>query len=214
MEGNDFAAYTQAITYGKAGNKEKAFEIIRAVGRTNPNDLKIIFWGMYTAPNVERAQHLLDRAKLIDPDNKILPQAEIWLTNEKYKLPHPVEGYSLFPPDRHLGQTSQSQFFVQQEVLPIQLPAAPMPPAYPVQQYYQPAPQMYIVPQPIIIQTAPVYVCPYCRSPMPPITNTRISTGGWITFAVLLIIFFPLCWVGLFSKTSYQYCGQCGVKFN
>jgi hypothetical protein len=60
-------------------------------------------WGIYTVPNVERAQILFDRAKLIDPGNNILPQAEMWLTNEKYRLPHPPGGYSLFPPDGHLA---------------------------------------------------------------------------------------------------------------
>lgn len=205
MNNNDLATYSQAISYAKVGYNEKAFELIKGISRTNPDNLNLLFWGVYTAPNHERAQTLLDRARMLAPNNEILSQAEIWLTNERYKLPHPPGGYSLFPPDSNLAQPISS-FIPSQEILPVAPP--------PVPQYYPAPSQTFILSQPVIVQTMPVYTCPYCHSHVPPLTNTRISTGGWITFAVLLILFFPLCWVGLFSKTSYKYCGQCGVKFN
>ena len=47
-------------------------------------------------------------------------------------------------------------------------------------------------------QSRPRYVeCRYCGSPERPYYTTVITDGGWITFAVLLLLFFPLCWIGL-----------------
>jgi len=31
--------------------------------------------------------------------------------------------------------------------------------------------------------------------------GTRISTGGWITFAILLAFCWPLFWIGLLSRS-------------
>lgn len=55
------------------------------------------------------------------------------------------------------------------------------------------------------------YRCPYCNSPYPPLSNRRISSGGWITFAVLVAIFFPIAWVGLLMQENYLRCSQCRV---
>jgi hypothetical protein len=59
---------------------------------------------------------------------------------------------------------------------------------------------------------APVLLCPYCGNRGPAITNSKISTGGWVTFVVLLIIFFPLCWIGLLIKEEYRVCSRCGSR--
>ena len=37
--------------------------------------------------------------------------------------------------------------------------------------------------------------CPYCDSSARPVVQSKISVGGWIVFAVLLLVFFPLCWL-------------------
>jgi DNA-directed RNA polymerase subunit RPC12/RpoP len=58
----------------------------------------------------------------------------------------------------------------------------------------------------------PVLRCPYCGNNAPAITNSKISTGGWVTFVVLLIIFFPLCWIGLLMKEQYRVCSRCGSR--
>jgi LITAF-like zinc ribbon protein len=58
----------------------------------------------------------------------------------------------------------------------------------------------------------PVLLCPYCGNSAPAITNSKISTGGWVTFVVLLIIFFPLCWIGLLIKEQYRVCSRCGSR--
>lgn len=54
--------------------------------------------------------------------------------------------------------------------------------------------------------------CPYCDTPAPPEIRTKVSGGGWVVFVVLLLVFFPLCWVGLLMKDEYRTCYDCGVK--
>jgi hypothetical protein len=45
-----------------------------------------------------------------------------------------------------------------------------------------------------------------------PKIEKRISTAGWITFAVLLVFFFPLFWIGLLIKEEVQVCQVCSSK--
>ena len=36
---------------------------------------------------------------------------------------------------------------------------------------------------------APYFTCPHCQGHTPPVRLRRISTGGWITFGVLMLLF-------------------------
>jgi hypothetical protein len=54
--------------------------------------------------------------------------------------------------------------------------------------------------------------CPYCDSDEPPAHRSDISAAGWITFAVLLMVCWPLCFIGLFIKEEYDVCRDCGRK--
>lgn len=56
------------------------------------------------------------------------------------------------------------------------------------------------------------YRCPNCMSQFLPRIERRISTTGWIVFAVLLVVFFPLFWVGLLIKEDVQVCPSCNVR--
>ena len=56
------------------------------------------------------------------------------------------------------------------------------------------------------------YRCPYCNTPYPPVSGRRISTSGWITFAVLITLFFPLAWVGLLMQENYLRCSYCRLN--
>ena len=55
------------------------------------------------------------------------------------------------------------------------------------------------------------YRCPRCMSQLMPMIERRISTGGWITFAILLIFFFPLFWIGLLIKEDVHVCPSCNT---
>ena len=52
--------------------------------------------------------------------------------------------------------------------------------------------------------------CPFCGSDRKPWYEEKVSTGGWIVFAFFLVVFFPLCWLGLLDKEEVRYCRDCG----
>ena len=71
------------------------------------------------------------------------------------------------------------------------LPLAPLP---------QPQPQP---------ASAQRFRCPHCQTTEPPVVARRISTAGWVVFFALLIMCFPLCFIGLFIKDEYRQCSWC-----
>lgn len=58
------------------------------------------------------------------------------------------------------------------------------------------------------------YRCPRCANQMMPRVVKRISTAGWITFAVLMVMFFPLFWIGLLIKEEVRICPFCNMQIN
>lgn len=58
----------------------------------------------------------------------------------------------------------------------------------------------------------PVLLCPYCGARAPTTVKSKISTGGWVVFAVLVFACLPLCWLGLLINEDYRLCGACGMK--
>lgn len=56
------------------------------------------------------------------------------------------------------------------------------------------------------------YRCPNCMSQFQPRVERRISTTGWIVFAVLLVLFLPLFWVGFLIKEDVYVCPSCDTR--
>jgi DNA-directed RNA polymerase subunit RPC12/RpoP len=54
--------------------------------------------------------------------------------------------------------------------------------------------------------------CPYCGSREVPVTRSKISAAGWVTFVVLLLFCLPLFWIGLLIKEEYRECYECGMR--
>ncbi len=77
-------------------------------------------------------------------------------------------------------------------------------------QEFKKAPLAYAQPQ----HFAQSFRCPNCMSAFPPKLEKKISTAGWITFAALLIFFFPLFWIGLLIKEDVVTCQSCNVRLN
>jgi RNA polymerase subunit RPABC4/transcription elongation factor Spt4 len=73
---------------------------------------------------------------------------------------------------------------------------------------YQKAPLAYHQPN----QIGQPYRCPHCMSQFAPRLERRISSAGWITFAVLLVFFFPLFWIGLLIKEDVPVCPSCNSR--
>lgn len=81
-------------------------------------------------------------------------------------------------------------------------PPAPLP--------QQTNPQMHVYQQPN--HPAQNYHCPRCASQLFPMYERKISTAGWIVFAVLLVTFFPLFWIGLLIKEDVRICPVCKLR--
>ena len=77
-------------------------------------------------------------------------------------------------------------------------------------QNFRQAPLAYQQPQ----QMNQPFRCPHCMSQYIPRIERRISTAGWIIFAVLLatVAFFWLCWIGLLIKEDVRVCSVCKCK--
>jgi hypothetical protein len=56
------------------------------------------------------------------------------------------------------------------------------------------------------------YLCQRCMNRFPPRYERRVSTAGWIVFAVLLVTFFPLFWIGLLIKEDVWVCQACNAR--
>jgi hypothetical protein len=71
-------------------------------------------------------------------------------------------------------------------------------------------------PSPAWQNSAPVtnygYRCPHCATQNFPRVERKISTAGWIVFAALLIVFFPIFWVGLLIKEDVKICPVCNAR--
>ena len=104
------------------------------------------------------------------------------------------------------------EFQTQNEARPQQRPTEQVKPLTnqfnPAQQNFGPAPLTYQQTR----QMGQPFRCPHCMSQYLPRIERRISTAGWITFAVLLVFFFPLFWIGLLIKEDVQVCQSCQTK--
>jgi RNA polymerase subunit RPABC4/transcription elongation factor Spt4 len=56
------------------------------------------------------------------------------------------------------------------------------------------------------------YRCPRCFSQHFPRYEKKISTAGWVVFAVLLVTFFPLFWIGFLIKEDVRICPMCNLR--
>src|SRR5262249_27253452 len=54
--------------------------------------------------------------------------------------------------------------------------------------------------------------CHWCGSREPFIPRQEMGQTGWIVFVVLLIFFFPLCWLALFVQERFWVCADCGAR--
>lgn len=56
------------------------------------------------------------------------------------------------------------------------------------------------------------YRCPHCGTQNFPRVERKISTAGWIVFAVLLLVFFPFFWIGFLIKEEVKICPVCNFR--
>jgi DNA-directed RNA polymerase subunit RPC12/RpoP len=120
-----------------------------------------------------------------------------------------------------VSDARQTQHIQQVQPIPNQtktLQNQQQPIVYPQQNnYQQPANLAYQPPQPLMQQQQQYavpfgYRCPRCGSQNSPQFVRKISTAGWIVFAVLLVTFFPLFWIGFLIKEDVRVCPICTTR--
>ena len=58
------------------------------------------------------------------------------------------------------------------------------------------------------------YRCPNCGTTVLPVIERRISTAGWVVFALLLVLTIIFFWIGLLMKENVSVCPVCRVKLS
>lgn len=58
------------------------------------------------------------------------------------------------------------------------------------------------------------YRCPRCGTTNLPFTKRQISTAGWITFSVLLVMTGILFWIGLLIREDVKVCSVCNYRIS
>ena len=122
------------------------------------------------------------------------------------------EGYEYSPPRAYSWKTDEFQVAekkpqkTQQPINRVQ----PLGNPYLTNQSVRPQPLVHQQPN----NMAYGYRCPRCASQALPNAVRKISTAGWITFAVLMVTFFPLFWIGLLIKEDVRVCPVCSLRIN
>ncbi len=76
---------------------------------------------------------------------------------------------------------------------------------------YQPPPSRFapVSNPPIVSQNFNGYRCPRCGTSATPIIKKKVSSGGWIVFVAMLLLCFPLFFIGLLMREDYCVCPAC-----
>jgi RNA polymerase subunit RPABC4/transcription elongation factor Spt4 len=119
--------------------------------------------------------------------------------------------YEFSPPRPYAWKTDEFQISESRsrrtDQINLQKPQQVQPLGNPYQTPNAPQPLAFHQPQ----NLAQDYRCPRCSSQLYPRFERKISQAGWITFAVLLVAFFPLFWIGLLIKEDVRVCPVCGL---
>ena len=60
-----------------------------------------------------------------------------------------------------------------------------------------------------------IFTCPFCSNEGPPIITKQVNAMGWVLFVILLLLFFPLCWLPFVisgCKDEIRKCAVCGGR--
>jgi hypothetical protein len=165
----------------------------------------------YPAPMPEPGYPALPLAPLYPQPYQHIPGSHPYQTQAYPALP----GYQPYP-DQNSGHTYPPPFFSPQANLqPPPYGHYKLPAWQPYQnQGYPPVRWNGLPNYGSYLERAGNYRCPHCNSTYPPLRNRRITTSGWITFGVLVLLFFPLSWIGLLMQENYLRCSQCRLTLS
>jgi hypothetical protein len=58
------------------------------------------------------------------------------------------------------------------------------------------------------------FICPYCDNPSVVVQKTKMSNTGIILLVILVVLFWPLFWIGFLIRDRYNICSVCGRMLN
>jgi len=76
------ALFNQAIALAQSGRKAEAYQCLISLMQTNPNDQNVLLWLVFTAPNIQESEVILNR---IPPTDSNFANARNWIAEEKKK---------------------------------------------------------------------------------------------------------------------------------
>ncbi len=119
------------------------------------------------------------------------------------------DNYEFEPPRPYVWktdelQTSESRARKTKQINQVQ----PLDNSFAGNQMPRPQPLAYRQPQNMAYASR----CPRCANQQIARHERKVSTVGWIVFAVLMVVFFPLFWIGLLIKEDVQFCSVCNLR--
>jgi RNA polymerase subunit RPABC4/transcription elongation factor Spt4 len=121
------------------------------------------------------------------------------------------DNYQFSPPHPYSWKTDELQIAENKPRKPQQIKQV-KPLGNPFSTFETPRPQPLAYRQPNNLANG--YHCPRCAAQVMPRVERKVSTTGWIVFAVLMVVFFPIFWIGLLIKEDVKICPVCNIKIN
>jgi hypothetical protein len=86
MTAGDLQAFNQAVQFAQSGQKSQAYQQLKGLLNSYPEDPGLILWLIFTSPQLLESQALLQRLAAVDPHNPSLTAAREWVTHQQTKL--------------------------------------------------------------------------------------------------------------------------------
>ncbi|MCX7640778.1 MAG: LITAF-like zinc ribbon domain-containing protein [Pyrinomonadaceae bacterium] len=117
---------------------------------------------------------------------------------------HNFESADFVPPPPHIWKTTEENFLTSEKENPRKVENSARTTFLESANYNQNTPPAF----------QPANYCWRCQKHVFPIIDKKISTAGWVVFAILLIAFFPLFWIGFLIKEEVRYCPYCYLQIS
>lgn len=86
MTAGDLQAFNQAVQFAQSGQKSQAYQQLKGLLNSYPEDPGLILWLIFTSPQLLESQALLQRLAAVDPHNPSLTAAQEWVAHQQTKL--------------------------------------------------------------------------------------------------------------------------------
>ena len=117
-----------------------------------------------------------------------------------------AESYDFHPPRPYAWKTDEYQT---KSDVRARRPTEPIQQHHPPAQYGQTGAVVNVTAYRGPQDLAGNYRCPFCGTNYLPVIERRISTIGWVTFGILLVMTLVFFWIGLLIKEEVAICPVC-----